>query len=179
VNKKFIHLFQKLIFQKDYYLAHNLDILLSGVEPYRHWKKYGKYEIRFFSSKIDFSGKVKSINIGELKSLIPKETYNILTDFFIVFNKFYIDSWHPGRNNWGVSTVINDFDIEVNRNSIIYPHFLKIGNKGGVMIQMSSELIINVFKVTNKRYIVYFNLGMGPTNSLIRKLMTHNMYLVN
>ena len=178
MNGKLIYLLQKLIFQKNYYLVHNFDVLLSELDPYAHWVKYGRLEKRFFSSKIDFSGKVKSISFVELKSLVSNKTYNILTEFLVEIDKFYIDSWYPGRNNWGVSVFIKNVDVEVNRRSIIYPHLLQIGDQSGVMIKINSEIIFNILKISTKEYIIYFNLGIGPTNNLIRELITHNMYLV-
>jgi hypothetical protein len=177
MNEKIVYLFQKLIFQNDYYLVHNLDVLSSGIDPYAHWKKHGKHEKRFFSSKLDFSGKVKSVNLGTLKKLISKEIFDILTEFLVDINNFYIDSWNPGRSNWGFTVRIKDFNGQVNKESIIYPKFLQLGNKGGLMIKVNSELIINIFKGSSKEYLVYFNLGIGPTNNLIRQLVNNNMYL--
>ena len=177
MNEKIIYLFQRLLFQKDYYLVHNLDVLISGVDPYEHWKKYGKHEKRFFSSKLDFSGKVKSVSIDTLKNLISKESYNILTEFLVDINNFYIDSWCPGRSNWGFSIFIKNFDVEVNKKSSIYPNLLQLSDKSGLMVQIKSELIMNIFKSSSKEYLIYFNLGIGPTNNLIRKLVNNNMYL--
>ena len=177
MNEKIICLFQKLIFQKDYYLVHNLDVLISGIDPYKHWKKYGKHEKRFFSSKFDFTGKVKSLNLETVKSLISKETFNIVTGILVNISNFNVDPWCPGRSNWGFSAFIKNIDVEVNRKSTIYPNLLKLDNKGALMVQVNSELIINIFKKSSLEYIFYFNLGMGPTNNLLRELNTHNMYL--